>query len=102
MPSLGGTLVGDAAHAHSPAGGQGMNIGIPGATALAEALTIALSGGSVDLDRYTADRRPIAFHVVAFAGRLSRPANVHRNRALAISPAFRRRLAWRLSGLVHR
>ncbi|MER6174899.1 FAD-dependent monooxygenase [Streptosporangium sp. NPDC001681] len=99
-------LAGDAAHVHSPAGGQGVDIDIPGATALAEALTIALSGGRVDLDRYTADRRP-----VTFAGRLSRLANMHgslrpiRNlvlRALAISPAFRRRLAWRLSGLVHR
>ena len=32
-------LAGDAAHVHSPAGGQGMNLGIQDAVALAEALT---------------------------------------------------------------
>ncbi|GAA5046953.1 NAD(P)/FAD-dependent oxidoreductase [Thermocatellispora tengchongensis] len=35
-------LAGDAAHVHSPAGGQGMNIGIQDALALADALATAL------------------------------------------------------------
>ena len=38
-------LAGDAAHVHSPAGGQGMNLGIQDAVALADALTSVLSGG---------------------------------------------------------
>ncbi|MGJ6965219.1 FAD-dependent oxidoreductase [Streptosporangium sp. G11] len=104
-------LAGDAAHVHSPAGGQGMNIGIQDATALAEALTIALKGGEGALDRYAATRRPVALQVVAFAGWLSGLANVNRHlrpvrnlflRILALSPIFRRRLARRLSGLVYR
>ncbi|MEU8383781.1 FAD-dependent oxidoreductase [Streptosporangium sp. NPDC048865] len=104
-------LAGDAAHVHSPAGGQGMNTGIQDAVALADALTIALKGGEEALDRYAAARRPVALQVVTFAGRLSRLANVNRRlrpfrnlvlRLLALSPAFRRRLAWRLSGLVYR
>ncbi len=104
-------LAGDAAHVHSPAGGQGMNTGIQDATALGEALTAALRGEQGALDIYAATRRPIAEQVVAFAGRLSRLANVNRHLrpirnlvlgALALNPAFRRRLAWRLSGLVYR
>ncbi|MET8051644.1 FAD-dependent monooxygenase [Streptosporangium sp. NPDC005286] len=56
-------LAADAAHVHSPAGGQGMNIGVPGAIALIEALTVALSGEQADPDRYTADRRPPGRHL---------------------------------------
>src|SRR4029450_9498959 len=37
-------LAGDAAHVHSPAGGQGMNAGILDAMTLATALTRALAG----------------------------------------------------------
>ncbi len=36
----------DAAHVHSPAGGQGMNTGIQDAMVLAEALAIALTSGN--------------------------------------------------------
>ncbi|MEV8635258.1 FAD-dependent oxidoreductase [Streptosporangium sp. NPDC051023] len=104
-------LAGDAAHVHSPAGGQGMNTGIQDATALGAALTAALRGDQGALDVYAASRRPIARRVVAFTGFLSGLANVNRHlrpvrnlvlRILALSPAFRRRLAWRLSGLVYR
>ena len=35
-------LAGDAAHVHSPAGGQGMNLGIQDAIALADALSATL------------------------------------------------------------
>ena len=38
-------LAGDAAHVHSPAGGQGMNLGIQDAVALADALAAVLGGG---------------------------------------------------------
>lgn len=105
-------LVGDAGHVHSPAGGQGMNTGITDATVLADALAGVLDGGSPDLlDAYAARRRPVAVQVVAMADRLTRLANMGprarapRNlalRAVGHSSAFRRRLAWQLSGLVHR
>ncbi|GAA3472732.1 FAD-dependent oxidoreductase [Nonomuraea roseola] len=105
-------LAGDAAHVHSPAGGQGMNAGLQDAAALGEALGQALrSGSAAPLDAYAAVRRPVAEQVVAFAGRLTALATVDRRlrplrnlvlRGLAVLPPFRRKLAWRLSGLVYR
>jgi 2-polyprenyl-6-methoxyphenol hydroxylase-like FAD-dependent oxidoreductase len=105
-------LAGDAGHVHSPAGGQGMNLGIQDGVALGNALCEVLGGGpETILDRYAATRRPVAEEVVRFAQRLTRlataPAAVRpaRNtilRTAAAVPAFRRRLAWRLSGLVYR
>ena len=105
-------LAGDAAHVHSPAGGQGMNTGIQDAMALADALAAALrTGTDAPLDAYGAARRPVAKEVIALADRLTRLATLGhalrppRNallRFLAYFPAFRRALAWRLSGLVRR
>jgi 2-polyprenyl-6-methoxyphenol hydroxylase-like FAD-dependent oxidoreductase len=104
-------LAGDAAHVHSPAGGQGMNAGILDAMRLAEALVEALAGNMLGLDAYGAERRPVALEVVALADRLTRLATVRpalrglRNvllSALARLPRFRDQLAWRLSGLVYR
>jgi len=104
-------LAGDAAHVHSPAGGQGMNAGILDAISLSEALARALAGQPEALDAYSAERRPVAREVVAFADFLTRIATVPRGvralrnlllAALSRLPAFRGRLAWRLSGLVYR
>ena len=105
-------LAGDAGHVHSPAGGQGMNLGLKDALALAGALTEALrSDSGAPLDRYAAERRPAAGAVVGFAAQLTRlaavPAAVRPVRnalmsGLARVPAFRRRLAYRLSGLDQR
>ncbi|MFC4588791.1 FAD-dependent oxidoreductase [Sphaerisporangium corydalis] len=105
-------LAGDAAHVHSPAGGQGMNAGIVDGAALAEVLDAVLGGGAPALlDAYEATRRPAARQVVALADRLTRLATTRRAlrpirdlvlRALAALPPFRRALAWRLSGLVYR
>ena len=104
-------LAGDAAHVHSPAGGQGMNAGILDAMSLAGALVKALAGDSAALDAYGAERRPVAQQVVAFADRLTRLATVRPSlralRNLLLStlsrlPMFRRQLAWRLSGLIYR
>ncbi len=104
-------LAGDAAHVHSPAGGQGMNVGILDAMSLADALVKALAGDAAALDAYGATRRPVAQQVVALADRLTRMATVRpglrvlRNwllSALSHVPALRARLAWRLSGLVYR
>jgi 2-polyprenyl-6-methoxyphenol hydroxylase-like FAD-dependent oxidoreductase len=105
-------LAGDAAHTHSPAGGQGMNLGLRDAVALGDALSVALSGSREDkLDEYAADSRAEAMHVVALAHRLTRLATAPpavrpvRNvalRLLAHVPAFRRRLAEQLSAIGHR
>ncbi|WP_280155144.1 FAD-dependent oxidoreductase [Piscinibacter sp. XHJ-5] len=104
-------LAGDAAHVHSPAGGQGMNAGILDAMRLSGALVDALAGDESALDRYGIERRPVAQQVVALADRLTRLATVRpawralRNLLLSTLswlPLFRRNLAWRLSGLVYR
>ncbi len=50
-------LAGDAAHVHSPAGGQGMNLGIQDAVALADALAAVLAGGP-DTAARRVQRRP--------------------------------------------
>lgn len=105
-------LAGDAAHVHSPAGGQGMNAGIQDAMVLRDALITALAGGGErPLDAYTEVRRPIAKEVVALADRLTRLATVGRPlrplrnallRAIARVPTVRRRITWQLSGLAYR
>jgi 2-polyprenyl-6-methoxyphenol hydroxylase-like FAD-dependent oxidoreductase len=104
-------LAGDAAHVHSPAGGQGMNVGMLDAMALSDALVQALAGNDAALDGYGAARRPVAQQVVKFADMLTRLATVRpslrvlRNAVLgAVSriPRLRSRMAWRLSGLVYR
>jgi 2-polyprenyl-6-methoxyphenol hydroxylase-like FAD-dependent oxidoreductase len=104
-------LAGDAAHVHSPAGGQGMNVGIVDAIALADALSQALAGNDAALDTYGTTRRPVAGQVIALADRLTRMATARpalrpaRNlllRTLSRLPMVRRQLAWRLSGLVYR
>ncbi|NUR91750.1 MAG: NAD(P)-binding protein, partial [Nonomuraea sp.] len=53
-------LAGDAAHVHSPAGGQGMNTGIQDALHLADKLTAVVRDNAPDtvLDAYEAERRP--------------------------------------------
>ncbi|WP_329416526.1 FAD-dependent monooxygenase [Streptomyces sp. NBC_00704] len=61
-------LAGDAAHVHSPAGGQGMNTGIQDGYALGSAFT---AGG---LDEYEARRRPVAERVIGFTDRMTRIA----------------------------
>jgi 2-polyprenyl-6-methoxyphenol hydroxylase-like FAD-dependent oxidoreductase len=104
-------LAGDAAHVHSPAGGQGMNAGILDAMSLADALVAGLAGDTRALDAYGALRRPVAVQIVALVDRLTRMATIRpglrslRNLVLSTVsrlPAVRRRLAWRLSGLVYR
>lgn len=105
-------LAGDAAHVHSPAGGQGMNLGIQDAMALGDALTAVLGGAPESLlDDYSRVRRPIAAEVVTMTDRLTRlatlPAGLRplRNNGIRVAgrlPAVRGRLAWQLSGLVYR
>jgi 2-polyprenyl-6-methoxyphenol hydroxylase-like FAD-dependent oxidoreductase len=96
-------LAGDAAHVHSPAGGQGMNTGIQDGYALGRAFATGT------LDGYEARRRPVAQRVVAFTDRMthmattrSAAARAARNVALPMLgriPAFRTRLATELAEL---
>ncbi|KKC03681.1 FAD-dependent oxidoreductase [Mycobacterium nebraskense] len=102
-------LAGDAAHVHSPAGGQGMNLGITDAVALAGALAEVLAGGSdAALDAYSTAQRRRAERVLKLTGRLTRVATLPRPlrplrntgmRLAAGVPAVRRQLAVQLSGL---
>ncbi|RZT14816.1 2-polyprenyl-6-methoxyphenol hydroxylase-like FAD-dependent oxidoreductase [Kribbella sp. VKM Ac-2569] len=71
-------LAGDAAHTHSPAGGQGMNLGLRDAVTLADALSTALSGDESSLDAYATNSRAEAVRVIGLAHRLTRLANVPR------------------------
>ncbi|MBB6096853.1 2-polyprenyl-6-methoxyphenol hydroxylase-like FAD-dependent oxidoreductase [Deinobacterium chartae] len=59
-------LLGDAAHVHSPAGGQGMNTGLQDAYNLAWKLALVLKGQADPalLDSYEAERRPLAQRLV--------------------------------------
>ena len=104
-------LAGDAAHVHSPAGGQGMNTGIQDAVALGHALA-AVCQGSADatlLDQYETSRRPVAKRVVAFTDRMTTVATQRtphtramRNALLSVVgriPALPRLLATELAGL---
>ena len=100
-------LAGDAAHVHSPAGGQGMNTGIQDAIALAGVLA-----DGTDLDSYETRRRPVAAGVVEMTDRMtrlatvgSRPLIAARNTLLPLVgqvPAVRNRLAMSLSELAYR
>ena len=61
-------LAGDAAHIHSPAGGQGMNTGIQDAHNLGWKLAAVVKGASLALlDSYEAERRPVAAGVLALS-----------------------------------
>lgn len=102
-------LVGDAAHVHSPAGGQGMNLGLRDAVALSEALAEAIRTGSeLPLNRYASARRSAAAKVLSMTDRLTRVATLAnpalrwvRNRLIAVassSPVIRRSAAMRLAG----
>jgi 2-polyprenyl-6-methoxyphenol hydroxylase-like FAD-dependent oxidoreductase len=66
-------LVGDAAHVHSPMGGQGMNTGIQDAVNLAWKMDAVL-GGAPDslLDTYQQERHPIGERVLLQSGLIAR------------------------------
>ncbi|WP_225631369.1 FAD-dependent oxidoreductase [Streptomyces solaniscabiei] len=99
-------LAGDAAHVHSPAGGQGMNTGIQDGVALGRAIAAAR------VEEYEGRRRPIAAEVVAFTDRMTKIATIRnpilraaRNTVLPHMgriPAVRDRLARRLAELDYR
>ncbi|MBA4790330.1 MAG: FAD-dependent monooxygenase [Rhizobiales bacterium] len=99
-------LAGDAAHIHSPAGGQGMNTGIQDALNLGWKIGAILSGrgdSEALLESYEAERRPVAREVVANAARTThlgmtshgQATRVVRDALLSIAsriPAVRRKI----------
>jgi len=104
-------LAGDAAHVHSPAGGQGMNIGVQDAIDLGATLTQVLRAGepTTSLDGYTRRRRPVAQRIVTLTDRATRVATLNspaarraRNTALSLMtrlPVVQRRFARQLAEL---
>ncbi|MEV6332142.1 FAD-dependent oxidoreductase [Streptomyces sp. NPDC051909] len=74
-------LAGDAAHVHSPAGGQGMNTGLQDAANLSWRLAAVLRGTARDpeavLDGYQTERHPIGTRVLRTSGAIVRLAMAH-------------------------
>ncbi|MEU4560695.1 FAD-dependent monooxygenase [Actinoplanes sp. NPDC023936] len=104
-------LAGDAAHVHSPAGGQGMNTGLQDAANLSWKLAATVRGKAPAglLDTYQKERHPVGTLVLRSSGALirmamlrSRPARLTRNAvgaALLAVPAVTRRAAGVISGI---
>ncbi|MFG3495583.1 FAD-dependent monooxygenase [Streptomyces sp. NPDC047928] len=74
-------LAGDAAHVHSPAGGQGMNTGLQDAANLSWKLAAVLGGRARNpealLDSYHAERHPVGTAVLRASGAIVRLAMAH-------------------------
>jgi 2-polyprenyl-6-methoxyphenol hydroxylase-like FAD-dependent oxidoreductase len=71
-------LAGDAAHVHSPMGGQGMNTGIQDAANLGWKIDAALAGApDTVLDSYHDERHPIGQRVLMQSGLMARGVTLH-------------------------
>ncbi|MEU5773615.1 FAD-dependent monooxygenase [Streptomyces venezuelae] len=83
-------LAGDAAHVHSPAGGQGMNTGLQDAANLSWKLVAAVNGRAPRglLDSYQAERHPVGRAAMRSSGRVVRLAMARRPWTLAARAAF--------------
>jgi FAD binding domain len=103
-------LAGDAAHVHSPAGGQGMNTSIQDAANLGWKLAATVHGWAPPglLDTYHAERHPVGRQVLRGSGALLRlftlpPALVAARNVLALAatriPVVASRLAGAISGV---
>ena len=104
-------LAGDAAHAHSPAGGQGMNTGLQDAFNLAWKLAMVLRGNapeelleSYDAERHTIDGRvqrgaDLMFKTFILRNPAVQVARDLAARALLTLPPVHKRLAGGLSGV---
>lgn len=104
-------LMGDAAHVHSPAGGQGMNTGLVDATTLGRVLSAVINGQQPPqaLDIYDQLRHPAAADVLRVARQLMKLAEPRiptlRNlqlRGVHFLPTVKRAMLMRLSGLGRR
>jgi len=106
-------LAGDACHAHSPVGGQGVNLGIQDSFNLAWKLTQHLQHREplAHLRTYDSERRPIAATVIKNTDKLHNllakqrlPAKIMRQYIvplLNLSPKFKQRLVLDASGYAH-
>jgi 2-polyprenyl-6-methoxyphenol hydroxylase-like FAD-dependent oxidoreductase len=105
-------IAGDAAHVHSPAGGQGMNTGLHDAFNLGWKLALVADGHApfALLDTYQQERGPIAADVMAVTHRLVQTFRVSSPRRRWLRDRFlpvvgtrpaERRLATRLSQVAH-
>jgi 2-polyprenyl-6-methoxyphenol hydroxylase-like FAD-dependent oxidoreductase len=75
-------LAGDAAHAHPPAGGQGLNTGVQDAYNLGWKLASVARGGPDSLlDTYQAERLPVAAAVLGLSKRLHQTRSTKRGDA---------------------
>jgi 2-polyprenyl-6-methoxyphenol hydroxylase-like FAD-dependent oxidoreductase len=104
-------LAGDAAHVHSPLGGQGMNTGIQDALNLGWKLGAAVAGRASDglLDSYEAERHPVGAAVLALTDSFNKLVMSGSQAGLALRrtlirtalrlPPARRALAARVSGI---
>ncbi|MFF8835339.1 FAD-dependent monooxygenase [Streptomyces sp. NPDC015130] len=106
-------LAGDAAHVHSPAGGQGMNTGLQDAANLSWKLVAVLRGDAPDpealLDSYHSERHPVGAMVLRSSGAIVRLAMAHSSlqravrslaaRALSAVPAASAKAMGMISGL---
>jgi 2-polyprenyl-6-methoxyphenol hydroxylase-like FAD-dependent oxidoreductase len=72
-------LTGDAAHVHSPAGGEGMNTGMQDAFNLAWKLALAIHGtcGEALLDTYSPERSGVGDEVLKNTSRLTTIGTLH-------------------------
>jgi 2-polyprenyl-6-methoxyphenol hydroxylase-like FAD-dependent oxidoreductase len=107
-------LAGDAAHVHSPAGGQGMNTGLQDAANLSWKLAAVLHGRAPDtlLDSYQSERHPVGRSVLRSSGGMIRLAMASRPGSRALRSAavtvldhagpVRRRVAGLISGVGYR
>ncbi|MBR0650544.1 monooxygenase [Roseomonas terrae] len=83
-------LTGDAAHIHSPAGGQGMNTGMQDAFNLAWKLALVMQGRAAEslLRSYGPERSAVGDMVLANAGRLTAAATLRGDVKQAVRNAF--------------
>ncbi|MFI7672379.1 FAD-dependent monooxygenase [Actinophytocola sp. NPDC049390] len=85
-------LAGDAAHVHSPAGGQGMNTGLQDAANLSWKLAAVLRGApDALLDTYQAERHPVGRAVLRSSGAIIRAAMLRSRLGQAVRGVVARR-----------
>ncbi|MGH3916586.1 MAG: FAD-dependent monooxygenase, partial [Pseudonocardiaceae bacterium] len=101
-------LAGDAAHCHSPAGGQGMNACIQDAFNLGWKLALVCAGAAEEslLDTYEQERRPIAQQVIEGTNALhsiimAHGTSIEERIALSREPGFTQQAISKISGLAY-